>query len=393
MFRNKIYRNGLTPEDEQIEALVERIEKKRAAEFYTTRKISDDFPELERSSNFAGVIYHPLGNSNQIIWYRPETISEIHWAGDPEKSIVKDEKGLHPRNSFNIWKETVKGQSTIWRQYEINAAAKYAHSLHNNLMMILLSEEEERYRLQSEILRETNSELENINWISTHDLQEPLRKIQMITSKLLSEKKGDREDPEFDSLERVSKSAARMRGLLQDILKYTRIKNTREAAEKIDLNLIFEDTLDEISEAITQNNAVIECEKLPEVNAIGFLMKQLFLNIIQNSLKYASPDRSPVIKITASQEPVLIKESFNVYCSWVKFSDNGIGFDQKYADSIFKVFTRLHTQQQYSGSGIGLALCKKIMQTLGGTITAEGKVDQGTSITIYFPCDSQDTLI
>jgi light-regulated signal transduction histidine kinase (bacteriophytochrome) len=393
MFRNKIYRNGLTPEDGQIEALVERIENKRAAEFYATRKISDDFPELERSSNFAGVIYHPLGNSNHIIWYRPETISEIHWAGDPEKSIVKDEKGLHPRNSFNIWKETVKGQSTIWRQYEINAAAKYAHSLHNNLMMILLSEEEERYRLQSEILRETNSELENINWISTHDLQEPLRKIQMITSKLLSEKKGDREDPEFDSLERVSKSAARMRGLLQDILKYTRIKNTREAAEKIDLNLIFEDTLDEISEAITENNAVIECEKLPEVNAIGFLMKQLFLNIIQNSLKYASPDRSPVIKITASQEPVLIKESFNVYCSWVKFSDNGIGFDQKYADSIFKVFTRLHTQQQYSGSGIGLALCKKIMQTLGGTITAEGKVDQGTSITIYFPCDSQDTLI
>jgi signal transduction histidine kinase len=122
-------------------------------------------------------------------------------------------------------------------------------------------------------------------------------------------------------------------------------------------------------------------------------MKQLFLNIIQNSLKYAAPDRSPVIKITASQEPVLIKDLFNVYCSWVKFSDNGIGFDQMYADSIFKVFTRLHTQQQYSGSGIGLALCKKIMQTLGGTITAEGKVNQGACITIYFPCDPEDTLI
>ncbi|CAM3551538.1 ATP-binding protein [Flavobacterium chungbukense] len=392
-FRNKIYKNGLTPDDEQIKAFVKQADHKRSAEFYTTRKISDDFPDLERCSNFAGVIYHPLGNSNHIIWYRPETVSEINWAGDPEKSIVKDEKGLHPRNSFNTWKQVVKGQSSIWRQYEINSAAKYAHSLHNNLMMILLSEEEEKYRLQSEILKETNSELENINWISTHDLQEPLRKIQMITSKLLAEKGDNYEDPDFDSLQRVSKSALRMRELLQDILKYTRIKNTREAAEKVDLNLIFDAVLEEISEAVSESDTVIECEKLPEVQAIGFLMKQLFLNIIQNSLKYASPDRPPVIKITASQEPVILKHLFQVYCNWVKFSDNGIGFDQIHADSLFKVFTRLHTQQEYSGSGIGLALCKKIMQTLGGTITAEGKVGEGASITIYFPCDPEDTLI
>ncbi|WP_281233783.1 ATP-binding protein [Flavobacterium gelatinilyticum] len=392
-FRNKIYKNGITPEDHQIKAFVEQAEHKRSGEFYVTRKISDDFPDLKRFSSFAGVIYHPLGNSNHIIWYRPETVSEINWAGDPEKSIVKDEKGLHPRNSFNTWKQVVKGQSSIWRQYEINSAAKYAHSLHHNLMMILLSEEEEKYRLQSEILKETNSELENINWISTHDLQEPLRKIQMITSKLLAEKGGNHDDPDFDSLLRVSKSASRMRELLQDILKYTRIKNTREAAEKIDLNQIFESVIEEIGEAVSENNAVIECEKLPEVQAIGFLMKQLFLNIIQNSLKYASPNRSSVIKITASQEPVIIKPLFHVYCNWVKFSDNGIGFDQIHADSLFKVFTRLHTQQEYTGSGIGLALCKKIMQTVGGTITAEGKVGEGASITIYFPCDPEDSLI
>lgn len=393
LFRDKIYKNGVTPEDDKIKAFVEQVESKKSVEFYTTRKISDDFPELEKCSSFAGVIYHSLGNSNHIIWYRPETVSEISWAGDPEKSIVKDEKGLHPRNSFNIWKQVVKGQSSIWKQYEINSAAKYAHSLHNNLMMILLSEEEEKYRLQSEVLKETNSELENINWISTHDLQEPLRKIQMITSKLLSEKKANPEDPDFDSLQRVSRSAAKMRELLQDILKYTRIKNTREAAEKIDLNLIFQAAVDEIREQISESNAVIESENLPEVNAIGFLMKQLFLNVIQNSLKYASAERSPIIKITASQEPVIIKHLFTVYCNWVKFSDNGIGFDQQHADSIFKVFTRLHNQQEYSGSGIGLALCKKIMQTLGGAISAEGKLGEGASITIYFPCDPEDTLI
>ncbi|MCR4032115.1 MULTISPECIES: ATP-binding protein [Flavobacterium] len=393
LFRNKMYKNGQVPEDNQIRSFTAQLGSKGHNEFYASRKIGEDLPELEGSSNFAGAVYHALGGSNHIIWYRPETVSEINWAGDPEKSIVKDDKGLHPRNSFNTWKQIVKGQSGIWKEYEINSAAKFAHSLHKNLIMILLSEEEEKYRLQSEVLKETNSELENINWISTHDLQEPLRKIQMITSKLLSEKRHDPEHPEIDSLERVSKSAAKMRELLQDILKYTRIKNTREAAEKIDLNLILDAAIEENSDLISECSAVIECQKLPQVNAIGFLMKQLFINIIQNSLKYASPERNPVIKITASQQPEIIKGRFKVYCSWVKFSDNGIGFDQKYADSIFKVFTRLHTQQEYSGSGIGLALCKKIMQALGGAISAEGKSGQGASITIYFPCDEQDTLI
>lgn len=388
-FRNKIYKNGLAPSDDQIKALIERVENTKSA-FFITRKIGENFPELEKCPDLAGVICHSLGNSNHIVWLRPETISEINWAGNPEKSIVKDENGLHPRNSFNIWKQIVKGQSGIWRKYEINSAAKFAHALHNHLMMILLTEEEERYRLQSQVLKETNSELENINWISTHDLQEPLRKIQIITSKLLSEKKGDPQDPDYDSLERVSKSATRMRELLQDILKYTRIKNTREAAEKIDLNQIYELVIDEIHESILEKNAVIECGKLPQVTAVGFLMRQLFLNIIQNSLKYAAPDRTLVIKITASGQPVIVNHVFNGYCNWVKFSDNGIGFDQKFADSIFKVFSRLHTQQEYSGSGVGLALCKKIMQTVGGAIYAEGKVGKGACFTIYFPCEPQD---
>ncbi|MFD1605569.1 ATP-binding protein [Flavobacterium artemisiae] len=393
VFRDKIYKNGLAPSDEQINTLITSINEAKINQLFSTNKLSDHFPQLEKCSNFTGIIYHPLGSSDCIIWSRPETISEINWGGDPEKSIIKDSTGLHPRNSFNIWKQIVKDQSSNWKQFEINTAAQYAHALHNNLMMIMLTEEEEKYRNQSEILRETNLELENINWISTHDLQEPLRKIQMIVSKMMSDLNGEPENPFSNSLERVSKSASRMRILLEDILKYTRIKNTKEKLEKTDLNLVLETTLDEMKEVIAENNAVIEFEELPSVHAIGFLMRQLFSNIIQNSLKYASPERVPAIKITASQEPVIIKDLFNVYCYWVRFSDNGIGFEQQYAESIFKVFTRLHPQQEYSGSGVGLALCKKIMQTVGGTIHAEGKPGKGTTITIYFPCDPEDSLL
>ncbi|HEU0124940.1 MAG TPA: ATP-binding protein, partial [Flavobacterium sp.] len=371
--RNKIYKKGLTPSEEQILSLVEKITSENVTEIFSTNKIIDHFPEFAENSNFSGIIYHPLGIDGHIIWYRPETISEINWGGDPEKSIIKDANGLHPRNSFNIWKQIVKNQSIPWKQYEINAAAQYAHTLHNQLILIMLSEEEEKYRSQSELLKETNSELENINWISTHDLQEPLRKIQLITSKMLTELDVISTESISNSLQRVSKSANRMSGLLEDILKYTRIKNTRDKLQEVDLNKILKSTIKEMHESIKESNAVIEHENLPEVHAIGFLMHQLFINILQNSLKYASTERQPKVVITASQEPVLIHDKYKVYCHWVRFSDNGIGFEQQYAESIFKVFTRLHTQEHYTGSGVGLALCKKIMQAVGGDIRAEGK--------------------
>ncbi|MFB9080729.1 ATP-binding protein [Flavobacterium procerum] len=390
--RDKIYKNGLTPSDEEIIKLLDLIVDKKTNSTLVTNKVKNVFPDIELFDT-AGILYHELGNSDHIIWFRPETVSEINWGGDPEKSIVKDSNGLHPRNSFNIWKQIVKNQSSSWKQYEIYAATQYAHALHTLLMVIMLSEEEEKYRTQSEILRETNSELENINWISTHDLQEPLRKIQLITSKMMSELDVISIESISYSLQRVLNSADRMRVLLEDLLKYTRIKNTRDTLQKIDLNHILKVTKEEMSEIISEGNAVIENENLPEVHAIGFLMRQLFSNIIQNSLKYASPERNCVIKITASQEPELVSYSDKIYCHWVRFSDNGIGFEQKYADSIFKVFTRLHNQQEYTGSGIGLALCKKIMQAVGGTIHAEGKTGIGTIITIYFPCDPLDTLL
>lgn len=390
---DKIYKSGLTPADAYIKTLITKINDKISDKTFATNKLSDYFPDMEECSDFAGIIYHSLDSANHIIWYRPETIKEINWGGDPEKAIVKDNNGLHPRNSFNIWKQIIKNQSNIWKQYEINAATQYSHALHNHLMMIMLSEEEEKYRTQSEVLKETNSELENINWISTHDLQEPLRKIQMITSKMLTELDVIPLESIHSSLVRVSKSAGRMRILLEDILKFTRIKNTRDALQNVDLNDILKTTKSEMKESIKERNAVIESTNLPEVHAVGFLMRQLFSNIIQNSLKYASEERSPVIKITASQEPELVGNSNKIYCHWVNFSDNGIGFEQQYAETIFKVFTRLHNQDEYTGSGVGLALCKKIMQTVGGTIEAFGKPGKGTDIRIYFPCNPEETLL
>ena len=391
--RDKIYKNGLVPTDEQINSLIAQINKRVTGKLFVTNKLNDHFEGIGNCQDFAGIIYHSLGNADYIIWFRPETISEINWGGDPKKEIIKDSKGLHPRNSFEIYKQIIKNQSTPWKQYEINTAVQYARVLHNQLILIMLSEEEEKYRIQSEVLREANLELENLNWISTHDLQEPLRKIQLFTSKLLVEPEVAKTASIINALERVSKSAERMRVLLDDILKFSKIKYTRESLQKIDLNQILQTTMADMEEMISDKNAIIDSHDLPEVHAVSFLMHQLFSNIIQNSLKFASAHRFPVIKITASKEPELVNYSNKIYCHWIRFSDNGIGFEQQYAETIFKVFGRLHTQEKYPGSGVGLALCKKIMQTIGGTISAKGKLGKGTEIILYFPCDPMDTLM
>lgn len=382
-----IYKNGNTPDDKSIMMLSDWLSAYTHDSHFHTDKIIDFIPEMKTvTDKISGLVYYSLGNGNAIIWYRPETITEVQWAGEPDKAIIKDANGLHPRKSFEKWKQVIKDRSKPWMHPEINAAANYAHTLQKQINLMLLSEEETKYRNLSEKLRESNEELENINWISTHDLQEPLRKIQFISSMVLS-KEFDNLNPEVASaLERMNKSANRMQNLIFDILKYTRIKKNDDVFETVDLNVLLGEVLEEIKESTTDAKAQISTSELPVVKGVPFLLKQLFTNIILNSLKYAAPERTPVINITANGPLQNINIGKDL-CHEIVFTDNGIGFEQQYADNIFNIFSRLHNQNQYSGSGVGLALCKKIMQTHEGYISATGQPGKGAAFMIYFPCE------
>ncbi|MDL5511185.1 ATP-binding protein [Arenibacter sp. M-2] len=382
---DKIHKNGLTPSNDQILNLIKEITRYTDRKIFITNKLHDYFPELNCGPDVAGIIYHSLGNGNSILWYKPETISEVKWGGDPEKAIIKDRNGLHPRNSFDLWKQIVKNRSSAWLQPELNSTAKYVHSLYNQIILIMLNEEQKRYRSQSQILKETNAELENINWISTHDLQEPLRKIQILISRILSEFEDIPAVKSREYLLRTSKSANRMQRLLQDILKYNRLNHFQGKLEIININSIMEETLDDLKEIIKDSGAVIEYENLPDTVGNKSLMKQLFQQIIHNSLKYASPERAPTVKINVIKKSEILDNSRNEFTHYISIVDNGIGFDQKYAESIFNIFTRLHSIEEYNGSGMGLALCKKIMKIFGGTISATGELNKGTVITLKFP--------
>ncbi|MGO4771425.1 ATP-binding protein [Flavobacterium sp. W22_SRS_FK3] len=387
IFDYNIYKSGLTPDDENITKLLLWVSEHSKNNFFYTDKLIDFLPDPgDYCQEASGIIYYSLSadNNNCIIWFRPEYLTEVNWAGDPNKAIIKDKNGLSPRNSFELYKEIIKCQSKIWLQPELNAAANYAHTLQKLFNLLIITEEEEKYRKLSEILKETNSELENINWISTHDLQEPLRKIQMISSRILG--KQDEVVPEkvLNSVQRMNNSANRMQILLIDILKYTRIKHHTESFEIVNPNEVLIEVLHDLQELINEKNAIINIEKLPSIKGMSFLMKQLFSNLIQNSLKYSITDKASVINVKSlGIEKSDAGELFEV----LEFSDNGIGFEQIFAKNIFKIFTRLHAQDEYKGSGVGLALCKKIMQVHKGYIVAEGTPNEGATFKLFFHKD------
>ncbi|KGO91973.1 ATP-binding protein [Flavobacterium subsaxonicum] len=386
-FNGQVYKCGLTPSDEEINQLGSWLATFSNNSSFHTDKLIDYFPEAkDMCSNTSGIIYHSLDveSGNCIIWYRPETHTEVNWAGDPTRAIIKDQKGLSPRNSFKLWKELLECISKPWLQPELNTASSYAYSLQRQINLLIISQEEERYRKLSELLHQTNSELENINWISTHDLQEPLRKIQLIASRILG-KDEEMSNNVLDSIKRMNASANRMQTLLVDILKYTRLKHTDDSFEQVDLNRLFEEVKLDMAETIAEKSAIVLADNLPTVHGIPFLLKQLFANLIGNSIKYTEPGTNPQVKITPDHILTPYNADSTDLYQVIYVADNGIGFEQHFAESIFNIFTRLHSAPELKGSGVGLALCKKIMQNHDGYIKATSELGTGTVMSLYFP--------
>lgn len=249
--------------------------------------------------------------------------------------------------------------------------------------------------LANKLLEERNRELEAnnkeliaFNYIASHDLQEPLRKIETFISRLM--------DKEFISLSKtgqqylskINASSNRMRILIDDLLQFSRTNKSEKTYKVSNLNVLFENAMQELAQTIDDLNADIIKTELPEIKVIPFQIQQLFTNLIGNSLKYSKKNQQPLIKVnsllvTAKDEAKLPNNKDKFYKITVQ--DNGIGFEQQYAEKIFILFNQLHNKNEYSGTGIGLAICKKIVENHKGYIFAESKPEIGTTITVFLP--------
>ncbi len=238
-------------------------------------------------------------------------------------------------------------------------------------------------------LQKMNKELEAFAYISSHDLQEPLRKIQIFATYLLEKEEKNLSETGKDYFGRMQKSAQRMQTLIQDLLAYSRNNSTERKFETTDLNKIMAEVKDDLKEELKEKNATIEVNQLCTADIIPFQFRQLMYNLISNSLKFSIPEILPYIKVECE---IADGNKFNheklspqrKYCH-IKVSDNGIGFKQQYSEQIFELFQRLHGRNEYDGTGIGLSIVKKIVDNHNGIIVANGELNKGATFDIYFP--------
>ncbi|HYF30208.1 MAG TPA: CheR family methyltransferase [Chitinophagaceae bacterium] len=238
-------------------------------------------------------------------------------------------------------------------------------------------------------LQKANEQLNSFNYISSHDLQEPLRKVRTFSSLIIKEE-SDRLSPNGkEYLLRMEGTVNRMQQLLDDLLAYSRTRTSERAFEPTDLNLLIEDVKKDFEEAISEKKAVIETVNLGRINVISFQFKQLIQNLVSNSLKFSKASVPLHIKVegrTADvNEMAHIKFAGKTPYYHLSFTDNGIGFDPIYKDKIFEVFQRLHDRKEYEGTGIGLAIVKRIVENHNGFIEATGKPTEGAKFDIYIP--------
>jgi len=258
---------------------------------------------------------------------------------------------------------------------------------------------------QEENLRKKNLELEHLNKsleqfasIASHDLQEPLRKIQVFAS-LLTDRFDNALPGEAKSLlGKIKGSSERMSLLIKDVLNFSRIVHLEDMLVKTDLNQVLDNILKDFDLLILEKNATIRKEFLPVMEAIPLQINQLFYNLVGNALKFSKTGISPVITISLrilSPEETENKFNLNRQLSYfeISFKDNGIGFDQQYSDQIFSIFGRLNNRQQYAGTGIGLALCKKIAEHHQGLIHVEAKENDGAVFYVLLPLAQSNRIL
>ena len=242
-------------------------------------------------------------------------------------------------------------------------------------------------------LESANKDLERFAFMASHDLQEPLRKIRMFSDRLFMKYKDVFQD-DAKMVSRIQQAAERMQSLIVDILAFSKIPTDKSAFVISDLNTVLRELLLEMDEEIKSMNATVSVEPLPSLCVSPSLMRPLFQNLISNGLKYRKKGIDAKINIRSEISLGINdrdKNLINKYCR-IFVEDNGIGFDQKYAEEIFGMFKRLHHNGEYTGTGIGLALCKKIAELHNGFISARSKIDEGSTFIISLPLKHEETI-
>ena len=266
-------------------------------------------------------------------------------------------------------------QSRQLRRYTQDLEATKKSLELQTLQLTAQSDELQRFTAR---LEKSNRELEDFARIASHDLQEPLRKVQAFGDRLKNKFSQDLPEQGRDYVERMQNATTRMQDLINDLLTFSRVTTKANPFTRVDLSELIQEALTDLEVRIEETHGRVEVSNLPTLDADATQMRQLFQNLIGNALKYHRPEEPPVVRIDA--QPIDDGRAYRL-----TFADNGIGFDPKFAQRIFAMFQRLHGRESYEGTGVGLAVCRKIVERHGGQITADSTPGQGSLFTVVLP--------
>ncbi|MBW4508652.1 MAG: GAF domain-containing protein [Scytonematopsis contorta HA4267-MV1] len=363
---------GETPNEEDLNVLIQWLRNNVEEEVFYTDSLPLIYSGAERFKNVAsGMLAIPISKRNYVLWFRPEVIQTVNWGGDPNKAFeVNESEGnlrLCPRKSFELWKETVSLKSLPWKNVEIKAALELRKAIVN----IVLRQADELAQLAHD-LELSNSELKKFAYVASHDLQEPLNQVANYVQLLEMRYNSKLDEDAKDFISYAVQGVSLMQTLIDDVLAYSKVDMQAVEFKITDVETPLQKALSNLRLSIAESGAVITQDPLPTVMADKTQLMQLFQNLIANAIKFRS-DKPPEIHLSASQ----------LDDNWLfSVKDNGIGLDPRFSERIFVIFQRLHTRDEYQGTGMGLAICKKIIECHRGRIWVESELGEGA--TFYF---------
>jgi two-component system, chemotaxis family, sensor kinase Cph1 len=375
---------GSTPPEESILQLVEWISQQIGdSEVYATDALGREYPNFaEYGASASGILVLKISRMQQIymLWFRPEVIQSIHWGGEPNKPAQLDEDGslrLSPRQSFKLWKETVRLKSLPWQAYEINISLE----LRSIIIGIVLQKADELSLINSELER-SNAELDSFAYVASHDLKEPLRAIHNYSTFLMEdygEQLGEDGNQKLNTLMRLTQ---RMEDLINSLLHYSRLGRSELRLQAINLNTLIEGVIEVVTISKPGQISFEIPRPLPILQGDYTQINELFTNLVSNAIKYNDKAQKLVEigYILPRESGTEVPEIFNREKPIYFVRDNGIGIREKHYENIFKIFKRLHPANRYGGgTGAGLTIVKKIVERHHGVIAIQSVVGAGST--------------
>jgi two-component system, chemotaxis family, sensor kinase Cph1 len=368
--------SGQTPAEEELNYLVQWLSKNVEDEVFATDSLPLIYSDAHRFKDVAsGLLAIPLSRRSYVLWFRPEVIQTVNWGGDPNNAYqVESSNGtvrLCPRKSFELWKETVQLHSLAWKTVEVQAALELRKAIVN----IVLRQAEELALLANDLER-SNAELKKFAYVASHDLQEPLNQVANYVQ-LLEMRYADQLDQ--DAIEFIGfavEGVNQMQTLIDDVLIYSKVDILGIEWGLTPLETALNRSLSHLRSRISETEAIVTFDPMPTIVADSTQLMQLFQNLIANAIKFRKPDQTPLIHISVNRQED----------DWLfSIADNGIGIDPQFFDRIFVIFQRLHTRDEYPGSGMGLTICKKIVECHRGKIWLTSTPGQGTTFSFTIP--------